>query len=724
MRLLIVAVLTLVSFQEALAQFQVHKVDGGRIAITFFDEVYEDLDLAIETFSTAEIGTTLEEEMLIPTAAFMIDGSSDLLFLSSHAGGFQPYGVLGGAVRSIGGFVVTDLRSGNSVDFLNFDIHPTPVFSDGPGGEPDPDYLYIAQAGDDMGKDFELCYVKISWLPGDGGYGQGEDHEAPMEFRMKAWDMNIGADLAAKLRRPDLLGVTLGYGKVEMDTSVYEGPWDYPRGQKPFTPFSGEPPAESPDGNVLDVKLGILSSYQQKSGAHQGSFPNGIAGMTMSTTSCNVGDSNVPWHAPMSEGHPGISMAMYREMDGRFEQIGVSWMKHGFFALSNSQCTPCQSPSPQGNFLGKGCSDTYGTSNNADPFYLGPRDEWNGFTNRWTAWGSYFDGTPVDGQRDEFGPGGNDLVSHRLTVDDQDMIPTNATYYYEAMYLVVNDQLINNNIGSRTTVPNWNGSRWLFSNGSALVEGPALMRWSDADQITTKSLGGHADGSAILAVDVTALGQGKWRYEYALMNWNMDRKLRSFSVPVCGPVSDLYFHDMDSISQNNWQADVSGGNITWEFNDVVVGADKEAGALSFNFLSNFGFTASAPPGDRQAIVGIHEPGPGGDFMGIDMLAPSCLNLSVDMPSPAIGDAFTMSLVDGTSHGALAVLDVSGIAISPPLLLVWPPLPLVGGDLHLPVTLPNDPLLQGLDIGFVGADTNAAGGVFRISNVMRLDIRDA
>jgi len=147
---------------------------------------------------------------------------------------------------------------------------------------------------------------------------------------------------------------------------------------------------------VLDVGLGDMTAIQQV--AHVGTFPTGTAGLAMETTICNFGTVDVPWLSPMAEDHPVIHQALYRLLNGRFEQIGIAWMKHGFFATSNSQCTPCQNPS-DGSYLAIGCSDTYSVSYNSNRNFLGPRSEVNPYTAVWTCTGSHFSGGPASPKR-------------------------------------------------------------------------------------------------------------------------------------------------------------------------------------------------------------------------------------------------------------------------------------------------------------------------------------
>lgn len=716
---LIVAVAALSPATPA-QEFLAHRVEGGSLALNLADQNLADAGLVVEMLPTLEIdAATIEMEDV--DAAFEIDISSDLRFLINEEGNFVPYGILGGTIRAVGGFRISSPSTGRSVDFTNFDIRAAEVFNDGPGGEPDPDYFFLTQSGDTDGDDLRLCYVKVMYGP--VAYSPG-DHKDPNALRIKAWDLFINPSLAQKLGRPDVADLLIGVGHAQMSTVPYDRPYDFPRGQNPYTPYKTPVADLGPGdgGDVFDVSLGILNSITQM--GRLGTFPNGKAGLSMATTSCNLGNQNVPWLAPMNEDHPGIAMALYREMDGTFQQVGTSWMKHGFFALSNSQCIPCQNPS-NGSFLGVGCSDTYGSFNNADRFYLGPRSEWNAFTNLWDCEGSYFDGTPIDCDRDENG-NGLGPVAHRLEVADGDLDNPGATYYYEALYLVRNDNNKFNNIGSRRCTMFWTGFSWQFStpsasSGNPLVEGPAILRWTDAD-VTTTVANGTDDGEAILAVNTIDLGNGQWRYEYSLFNWTMDRNIGAFSVPVCANPTDIRFHDGDEFPENDWQPVVSGGNLTWTFPEVYVGGDdKVAGPLELQYLYSFGFTSDVAPASRNAVLSMHEDGPGANQIAADTLAPACLNLTADVIGPAPGDTIGIEMRGGTENAWFALVDVDGIPLASALLFPAAPTAFIGGEVSVPFSIPAS--ASGLNVGILGGDVTVSPiSLVDISNLLRIDVQ--
>src|SRR5262249_39618178 len=91
----------------------------------------------------------------------------------------------------------------------------------------------------------------------------------------------------------------------------------------------------------VDGRLGILGSSLAFQG-RTGVFPTGTVRLSMSTTSCNPGVINIPWLQAGDVRHPYIGFLVAR-LDpgaGRLLQISNrSYIKHGFFALNNTQCS-------------------------------------------------------------------------------------------------------------------------------------------------------------------------------------------------------------------------------------------------------------------------------------------------------------------------------------------------------------------------------------------------
>ena len=62
-----------------------------------------------------------------------------------------------------------------------------------------------------------------------------------------------------------------------------------------------------------------------------------ITAYAVGTNACNYGDERASWVSYTND-HPVIAQNMFRLKDGRFEQIGLSWVKHGFYAVSLDFC--------------------------------------------------------------------------------------------------------------------------------------------------------------------------------------------------------------------------------------------------------------------------------------------------------------------------------------------------------------------------------------------------
>jgi hypothetical protein len=553
-------------------------VRSGRTTIHLNTPLMRDLGVEI-TDVTGTLPRPADLWMEGPNWTFAIDESSDLGF-RTLAGVCVPGGLTGGAIRLRGEFVIVSTRNGVRTEFKAPEIAYIDPKVYSPSDGPINPSLIFRSGGDTSPITFDLIDSMFRF-----------DRETRV-LRIHYLNFRISETWAKAMGRPDLAGWSVGGGDVEAQVEL-------------VSQIGTEPPPYEPNfaDGFLDVALGILSSIRQS--GHEGTFPTGQVGLTMSTTSCNLGNVDVPWLAPMLEDHPLIHMALYRLMNGRFEQVGVSWMKHGFFALSNSQCTPCQHPSG-GQFLGVGCSDTYGTTNNEDRNYLGPRSEVDPYLGTWECTGSHFAGGQNDCVR-RHGSSGHNAVDHRLLAQDADLNNDGATYYYEGYYVVRGDQLKNNNWASKSCTMSWNGV-WNFTTpNQSHVYGPALERWGDLR--TTVNVAAD-DGQVMLAVATTDLGGGVFHYEYALLNLDSDREVRSFSLPVVGVpgITNLGFHDNDANAANDWQVTLDGATVTWATDTYA--QNPSANSLVFGYLFNFRFDAAAPPAAVNAALGIYKPGPG------------------------------------------------------------------------------------------------------------------
>ncbi|GJM45049.1 MAG: hypothetical protein DHS20C21_18910 [Gemmatimonadota bacterium] len=456
-----------------------------------------------------------------------------------------------------------------------------------------------------------------------------DQHTGVLSYRMG--DLQVSKAWAQELGQPEIADQWIGGFDVRIRSTPNATLEEH------VVP-DGDTRGTSP-GTSIDVTLGEL--YGLTSQGHIGTYPNGTAGLSAATTSCNTGTMNVPWNGPMAETHPWIGLALFREQNGVLEMIGKNWMKHGFFALSNDQCDlGCSSSN--GSYLGIGCSDTYSAGNNGSRFYLGPRHEVNPYTGTWEACGSYFDepGAPdADCSRDYNGSEPNSVL-HRLEVQDADLDLPGATYYYEGEYIVTGDTKPGNSIGWRTCTMSWTGSNWSFNTtggGLTPTYGPLVETWGDLSKSNKVA---SDDGEVILSVQTTDLGGGQWHYEYALYNWTSDREVQSFSIPVgSANITNVGFHDPDTDAGNDWTAQIAGGAITWSTDDWAT--NQDANSLEFQSMFNFRFDADAPPVLSEASGTPYKPGTG-----------SLFTITTNTPSAAATDvAISGALEEGIQLSA-------------------------------------------------------------------------
>jgi hypothetical protein len=359
--------------------------------------------------------------------------------------------------------------------------------------------------------------------------------------------------------------------------------------------LSGSAAAQSNSIPGTDVNLGGVGPVQVFT--HQGAFPNGLISIGVQTTACNAGTVQVPWEAAMDPDHPFIGFLYARDSGGRFEQISDrSYVKHGFFALANSQCTPCQGGSGTGSFLGIGCSDTYSTGNNGDNYWLGPPEEIDPWLGTWNPVCSHFDrgepdvGAPnncnglrslTQAQASALGP-----VGHRVQILDSDLNVAGADFYVAAQYVIEGEPTANrgNNLASKKVLATWNGSSWSVSTSGSQLAGSILLRWSGAT--VNSATNGSDDGRLWVGVKVSSLGGGQFRYEYAVHNQDNQRGVGALRIPLGNGaiVSNVSFHDPDSNVGNDWTAAQVGGEFVFS-----TGTSPQP----WNTIYNFGFDCNA-----------------------------------------------------------------------------------------------------------------------------------
>jgi hypothetical protein len=317
----------------------------------------------------------------------------------------------------------------------------------------------------------------------------------------------------------------------------------------------------------------------------------GIYAYSLGTTSCNIGDENLDWYDSTNQ-HPVIAQNFYRLKNGRFEQIGMSWLKHGFFALSQTLCFPdCQGT--DGTQLGIHCSDPYDSGLNGSQGN-GPRSEVNAAT-------GYFP-FPIAGSYPSPAP----TIGRRIQCAAADVDPAlnaGALYWGEGQYIAADDAAAGNDDNNAShrriqfAAGTFNAS---FVTGQSTVQQqPAIMAWQNADpSVVITNVDLLYDGRLIIAKKVTSLGGGNYHYEFAIQNLNSDRSARGFTVgfPAGTVISsagfkDINYHSGEPYSGTDWAITINGASINWATETYA--QNVNANALRWGTLYNFWFNATA-----------------------------------------------------------------------------------------------------------------------------------
>jgi len=441
-------------------------------------------------------------------------------------------------------------------------------------------------------------------------------------FSIAGGKLLISQELAAKLGRPADAGkivggisVTASVVPIEI-TTVVNG-----AAQSAVLPSRGNG-ANVPDAaQGPDVIVGDLPSLQQFGTAGT------QVGLGVGTTSCNNGTVDLNWFALPQIDHPVIPQNLYRMSGGasnndRFEQIGQSWLKHAFTALTDNACNfGCNGVG--GSHLGVGCSDPYGASLNASQSGLGSRAWVNPFTGAYPSSGASHTGHTHTG------------TTHRILVEGSDLSTTTnpgATYYAEAQYVTPHEYAwcqthpgqcnMYNNASYRQFSVSGTGTSFTFGAvGSTVRTIPAINVWTGATINTIQPAPG-VDGQAFIAYKVTGPVAGVWHYEYAINNQNLDRGIQSFSLPLgCGiTVSNLGFHaplNHPGIAADGTVGDAGFSNAAWtstqtpsllSWSSETFAQNQNANALRWGTLYNFRFDSNRPPQNEFAIIGFFKTG--------------------------------------------------------------------------------------------------------------------
>lgn len=406
-------------------------------------------------------------------------------------------------------------------------------------------------------------------------------------------DALITSEFAAALDRSDLAGKTLGSFQFFANVA-----WS--GGDEPTPPSA--PSGAAPRGGITCNKpVGqdlIVGELQSSLGNPTSEQINGVWYDTISvgTTSCNIGDVVLTWEGSSGFVHPAIGQNLFRLMDGRFEQIGQSWLKHGFTVAAGNACG-CGCTGPGGPTLHPGCSDPYGPGLNNSQNSIKPKWRVNPTT-----------GVHVHGSN----PGFSGTVARRLMIRHTDINPTlnpGARFFIEGQYVHEEDAQLendNNNASYRELSISAAGANEFTASslGTTQTEECGIRAWQDVDPTVTETDVEVAnDGLYIVAAKATDIGGGVWHYEYAVQNLNGNRGMSSFIVPIspAANVTNIGFHDVDyhdgdgenssDRDGTDWPGVFANGLVSWNMVDV----GNNSNALLWGTLYNFRFDADVEP---------------------------------------------------------------------------------------------------------------------------------
>lgn len=336
--------------------------------------------------------------------------------------------------------------------------------------------------------------------------------------------------------------------------------------------------------------------------------------------------ADVPWYRKFmgdfpphnNDQHPYLIWNMYRFVDNRMEQIGVSGLKHAFLTI-NVNCTLNCGNS---HILWPGCEDVYGIGNNDSDGDLGPRHEVNPRTGVFDSTGSFFDQNG-DGVMDNSSSGNGE---NRMRVLRSDMQVPGAEYYFESWYIVRDDVDIFNSMGYHPVTPNnTSGNNWAYQLDAFKV-GAVLDNWvspstdpaTGSQNVTYQDLANDM-GHFKLAVRTEDLGNGNWRYNYTMMNYDIEHGVTGISFPgFDGVTSSVLFHDPDQDAGNDWVAGSSGGSFG--FNAPAANPMNWGTAYTFSFVAE-----GAPPVVQTIEVSMGAGAPQ-STVTVDILAPGTPDL--------------------------------------------------------------------------------------------------
>jgi hypothetical protein len=578
---------------------------GGTVGVRWNRELVADLGFALSAPVGRQGAMTWDQHELF---ALQQAGSLDFEVRNGNLRNF-----VGGSVQARGGYVLEG--KGVRVDLNDFRLVPR---------------AGTATILDVIGADGK------AWFYVDRLMYELIDNNTRLAVR--TMDIRITPELAARLGQPEVSDWVLGEmsmttdvqrtgvgGQVQAASTKWHGlpvpgvPGAFYQADLFMTDFTVQYMRCNGCTGAGGPGLAVFApSSTLRNNVNNGSLQPTVAGDPLGTSAALYA-ADIPWYQKFStpqppygnDQHPFLIWNLYRfNADGTIDQIGRSGVKHAFLTLN----TGCIENPGDSHILGRGCSDVYSASNNDSNTAQGPRKEIVPATNQWGRCGSVYD-TNCDGVQETPPYGAYD---QRLVVTESQFsgaAQTGATYMFESWYLAREDINIYNSMGTKPATFTRSGSVWALGGQTPYKLGPAIDRWVDpaAPTATQRSTAlATAEGNVKVAVKVKDLGNGSWRYDYAVMNLDFARAVTTgaepnlrviqaagfdtFSVPVgSATITDVSFSDGDLSTSNDWAPAIVNGRVTW-------GPLTRGNTLDWGTMFRFSFTANSPPADASAAL--------------------------------------------------------------------------------------------------------------------------
>jgi hypothetical protein len=171
--------------------------------------------------------------------------------------------------------------------------------------------------------------------------------------------------------------------------------------------------------------------------------------------------------------------------------------------------------------------------------------------------------------------------------------------------------------------PQFSGSQWSLSGASNYRLSGAIDRWVDPSAPGANAMNTELaapEGHAKVAVKVTDLGDGTWRYDYAVMNFDFARAVTagqgsghgpdprvvsnmgfdSLSVPAGGTIGATTFSNGTVDGSTAWTASNANGSVIWT---APTGA-----TLDWGTMYSYSIVSSSAPVAGNATLHVAESG--------------------------------------------------------------------------------------------------------------------